>query len=94
MVGLRLPRFARNDPGGGGGGELCSYDKPEKSEILNNIEIQKPKVKNQNDNSKWKTFDLCLVILQFHFCILKGFVWGFDFGIWTLSKGIATLRSQ
>jgi len=37
------------------------------------IEIQKSKAKNQNDNSKRKTFNLCSVILHFYFCILKGF---------------------
>jgi hypothetical protein len=41
---------------------------------LNNTEIQKPRGKNQNDNSKSKTFNLCSVILHFYFCILKGFV--------------------
>jgi len=37
------------------------------------IEVQKSKVKNQNDNSKYKTFNLCSVILHFYFYILKGF---------------------
>ena len=37
------------------------------------MKIQKSKVKNQNDTSKRKTFNLCSVILHFYFCILKGF---------------------
>jgi hypothetical protein len=53
-------------------------DKPHpystKSQTPNNIEIQKLKVKNQNDNSKRKTFNLCSVILHFYFCFLH-FVW-------------------
>jgi hypothetical protein len=57
-----------------------------KHEILNNIEIQKSKAKNQNDNSKRKIFNLCSVILHFYFCILKGFeaerLWDLEFSQW------------
>jgi len=35
-------------------------------------EIQKLKVRNQNDKVKLKTFNLCSVILHFYFYILKG----------------------
>jgi hypothetical protein len=45
----------------------CGEDRPQ---MLNNVEIQKSKVKNQNDNSKCEFFNLCSVILHFDFYFL------------------------
>jgi len=47
--------------------------------MLNNIEIQKSKVKNKNDNSKRKKFNLCSVTLHFiGTCLELGF-WDLEF---------------
>jgi hypothetical protein len=46
-------------------------------------------VKNQNDKPESKFLTFTLLFCAFISCILHGFVWGLDFGIWNLGDEIA-----
>lgn len=53
-------------------------------------EIQRSKGKNQNDKPESKFLTFTLLFCASISCILHGFGWGLDSGIWNLGDEIAT----